>query len=90
MLTGVGLAASFDLATGLAGDGTTDLSETLSNPEGFNFPVGEKVTGVNEVTFNITKFVPLLNIYPGELHQFKITVVDKNGNSKDMTLKFQS
>lgn len=92
MLTGVGLAASFDLATGLAGDGITDLSESLSDPQGFNFPVGDKVTGegINEVTFNISRFVPLLNVYPGESHQFKITVVDKNGNSKDMTLKFQS
>lgn len=94
MLSGVGLAASFDLATGMAPDGR-DLSFALGSPVadgGFGFPVKDSVTGegINNVEFNITSFVPLLNIYKGELHQFKITVVDKDGNSKDMTLKFQS
>lgn len=90
MLTGVGLAATFDLATGLAKDGT-DLSATLTDPS-FNFPIRDDVTGegITSVTFNITSFVPLLNIYAGELHQFRITVTDKSGHEKTMTLKFQA
>ncbi len=101
MLSGVGLAGSFDLATGMALNPKTgeeldrDLSFALGSPVadgGFGFPVKDSVTGegINNVEFNITSFVPLLNIYKGELHQFKITVVDKDGNSKDMTLEFQS
>lgn len=94
MLTGVGLAASFDLATGLSAD-NRDLSYALGSPVadgGFGFPVKDDVTGdgITEITFNISSFVPLLNIYPGEIHQFRITVVDKDGNSKDQTLKFKS
>ena len=41
------------------------------------------------MNFNITKFVPLLNIYPGN-SDFIITVVDSKGKSTAMTLKFNS
>ena len=91
MLTDVGLAATFDLATGMsAGDNPRDLSAVLRDT--FHFPVGEEVTGddVTSISFNITEFVPLLNMYTDEMHQFRITVTDKKGNKKDMTLKFQA
>lgn len=91
MLTEVGLAATFDLATGMSvGDNPRDLSAVLRDT--FHFPVGEEVTGdgITSISFNITEFVPLLNIYTGEMHQFRITVTDKKGNKKDMTLKFQA
>ena len=54
--------------------------------------VGEEVTGddVTSISFNITEFVPLLNMYTDEMHQFRITVTDKKGNKKGMTLKFQA
>lgn len=97
MLRGVGLAASFDLADGHAGtmnangswtiDTATDLSGSLSND--FGFPVGNDVVGKKSAEFDITSFVPLLSIYPGELHQFVLTVVDANGNKESRTLKFQ-
>lgn len=82
MLKGVGLGASFDLAY------PGSLGDALSNS--FHFPVGDEVIGQNEVTFNIAPFVPLLNIYPGELHVFKLTVKDQKGLQRVVELKFQS
>lgn len=97
MLRGVGLSASFDLADGHAGtmnangtwtvDAATDLSGALAND--FGFPVGSDVVGKTSANFDITAFVPLLAIYPGELHQFVLTVVDAKGNKESRTLKFQ-
>lgn len=80
VLEGVGLASEFDLAyPGALEKGIADLE----------FPYGSQVIGANNVNFNITKFVPLLNIYPGNSN-FIITVVDSKGKSKAMTLKFNS
>lgn len=80
VLEGVGLASEFDLAyPGALEKGIADLE----------FPYGDQVIGANSVNFNITKFVPLLNIYPGNSN-FIITVVDSKGKSKAMTLKFNS
>lgn len=84
MLQGVGLDATFDLAY------PGDLEATLSNPDGFNFPTGDKVIGQTSVTFNIAPFVPLLNIYPGKVHSFRITVTDQKGNVKSLLLEFQA
>ena len=69
MLRGVGLAATFDLA--YPGDLETALKDS------FGFPVGNEVIGQTDVVFDITQFVPLLNIYQGT-HQFKITATDAN------------
>lgn len=82
MLRGVGLAAKFDLAD------PQDLKEALSGS--FGFPVEDEVVGQTSVVFDITNFVPLLNIYKGELHQFKLTIDDNAGNEKIVTLKFRT
>lgn len=90
MLQGVGLAAEFDLANPIVNiDGeNVDLTDALSGS--FGFPVRGQVTGQKEVLFNITPFVPLLNIYPGELHVFRLTIKDQSGNTTEVALKFQS
>lgn len=86
MLEGVGLTQSFDLAY----PGDLDAALSTPYPDGFGFPTGSNVIGQTKVTFDIAPFVPLLNIYPGEVHQFKITVKDQIGKEKVLTLKFQS
>lgn len=84
-LKSVGLTTKFDLAE------PGDLGETLGDPEGFNFPVGDKVVGQTEVDFNLTPFIPLLNLSQATmLHTFKLTIEDNQGNSKTIELKFLS
>lgn len=78
----IGLSTHFDLAE------PGDLETTLKNT--FKFPVGDEVIGKNKVNFNITPFVGLLNIYPGETHTFKITVTDQTGKKEIQNLVFQS
>jgi len=78
----IGLAPSFDLAY------PGNLEEALSGT--FHFPVGNEVIGHTEVTFDIAPFVPLLNIYPGNDHTFRLTVIDQKGNQKVKELKFKS
>lgn len=78
----IGLAPSFDLAY------PGDLKDALSGT--FKFPVEEEVIGETNVTFNIAPFVPLLNIYPGNKHDFKLTVTDQKGNVKVLVLQFES
>ncbi|MDE5969830.1 MAG: DUF4493 domain-containing protein [Muribaculaceae bacterium] len=87
LLEEVGLSDEFDLETGLSKDGR-DLSKTLND---FGFPLKGEVTGedVKKIDFNITQFVPLLCIYPGD-HSFVLTVTDKDGNSKTAELKFRA
>ncbi|MDE6643335.1 MAG: DUF4493 domain-containing protein [Muribaculaceae bacterium] len=87
LLEGINLSDEFDLATGLSKDGK-DLTEALT---GFGFPLKDEVTGANvkKIDFNITQFVPLLCIYPGD-HSFVLTVTDKDGNSKQAELKFRA
>ena len=85
MLKEVGLAAEFDLAE------PKELKETLGTT--FGFPVEDQIIGQYEIPFDITPFVPLLNIYSGELHQFELTVEAKDGDKeiKEVkALKFQS
>lgn len=80
VLEGVGLAKEFDLAN------PGSLAEGL---EGLGFPIGDAVLGKTTVDFNITDFVPLLNIYPGK-SDFIITVTDSKGATSTLTLKFVS
>jgi hypothetical protein len=84
MLKDVGLAATFDLAY------PGDLEEKLSDPEGFNFPVGDKIIGQTHVNFDIAPFVPLLNMYPNKVHKFRITATDQQNNQKSVTLTFRT
>jgi hypothetical protein len=82
LLKEVGLAGSFDLAE------PGDLESKLSGS--FNFPVGDEIIGKTHVTFDITKFVPLLNMYPGSVHKFRITATDSKDNVKAVTLTFNT
>ncbi|MDE6757292.1 MAG: DUF4493 domain-containing protein [Muribaculaceae bacterium] len=86
-LGSVGLVPEFDLANLSA-----DLEQTLGDPEGFNFPVGDNVRGQNEVTFNLTPFIPLLNLSPtpNDIHKFHLTVIDDKGNEETIILTFIS
>lgn len=82
MLRGVGLCAEFDLAN------PGDLEDALQNS--FGFPVSGDVYGQTDVTFNITEFVPLLNIYKDEIHKFQLTIKDQKGNQQVTTLTFKT
>lgn len=81
MLTGVGLAASFDLAE----PGT--LEKGLN---GLGFPTGDSVIGQTEIPFDITNFTPLLGLYGKATHNFIIRLVDKQGLEVTQTLKIKS
>ena len=74
----VGLASTFDLAA------PGEMQGALA---GLGFPTGAEVTGKTDVTFDITQFLPLLDIYQG-VHKFHITVTDADGNKADRTLSF--
>lgn len=81
VLDGVGLTSEFDLAN------PGSLNDAL---KGLGFPTGAEVTGAEgSIDFDITQFVPLLSIYPGNSN-FIITVTDRNGLQKSLTLKFKS
>jgi hypothetical protein len=80
-LNEVGLASEFNLdnpATDKLATGLTSLG----------FPIRDEVVGKNEITFDITQFVPLLGMYSGT-HQFVLTVTDNAGNTKTVTLTFK-
>lgn len=79
-LRGVGLAAQFDLCY------PGEFAEGL---DGLGLPCGDKVLGQTTTDFDITKFVPLLLMYPGE-HSFKIEVEDAEGNRNTLVLKFKA
>ncbi|MCM1164285.1 MAG: DUF4493 domain-containing protein [Muribaculaceae bacterium] len=90
-LRSVGLCASFDLAE----PESDELAEKLSNPDGFNFPVGSDVVGHTSVSFNLTPFIPLLqlgttNNPPVYKHIFKLTVIEEDGTTKVVELKFDA
>lgn len=80
ILNDVQVPLNFDLAH------TKDATER-ETMEGFEFPVDEQVYGQTYVQFDITTFVPLLDMYAGE-PKFVLTVVDKEGNRKSATLSF--
>lgn len=79
ILASMGMDKEFDLA--YPGDLKGQLTE-------FRFPLENDVIGKTEVTFDITQFVPLLGIYPGQ-NTFIIRVVDQKGNEKSQDLKFE-
>lgn len=86
-LQSVGLMSEFDLA-----NLSPELEETLGNPEGFNFPVGDKVKGQTNIDFVLSPFIPLLNLSPtpNDIHKFHLTMKDDKGNEKTVTLTFIS
>ena len=75
----------------LFGDTSFDLANPPADEDHKNnlislgFPVGDEVKTTETVPFNITKFVPLLQVYHGT-HQFKITVKDVTNVSATATL----
>lgn len=81
-LQGVGLTTEFDLAD------PKDLDAALS---GMGFSTGANVKGQTAVNFNLTQFIPLLNLSPDpQVHTFTLTIADNKGNIKTIDLKFQS
>lgn len=77
----VGLPA--DVPFDLANPG--DKENALASLE---LPYGAEVLDKTNVPFNITKFVPMLAIYPGN-HTFTLEVVDSEGKTETMQLKFR-
>lgn len=75
----MGLDKPFDLAY------PGDRYDVLHN---FKFPLGDEVIGKTEVTFDITDFVPMLGMYPGQ-NTFIIRVVDQKGGEKSQSLMFE-
>lgn len=88
----VGLVSEFDLANPPKFEYDGETKDTTDGLRGLGFPVKDEVTGIDPATgemyrtidFEITQFIPLI-FQPG-LHQFHITVVDKENNSKSITL----
>lgn len=62
------------------------LAETI---EGLGLPSGDDVHGKNTATFDITSFMAMLAPFPGT-HTFTLTVVDQQGNTNNVSLKFKS
>lgn len=85
----VGLITEFDLAYPPTYVYEGETKDTTDGLRGLGFPVGSEVTGdgVTDIDFNITNFVPL--IFEAGDHKFHITVTDKKGNTKSMTLLLQ-
>ena len=85
-LAGVGLVSEFDLA-----NLTPELTAMLGEG-GFGFPTGDQVKGSKSVKFDLTPFIPLLNLSPtpNDIHKFHLTVVDDKNNSETVVLTFIS
>lgn len=64
----------FDLA-----DSSSMSEEALATLGAFSFPMDDEIKGKTALDFNISQFTSLLPGFPG-LHNFRITVVDNNGN----------
>lgn len=86
VLTGVGLAAEFDLVTGKTAAGV-DVKEGL---ESLNLPVGDNVKGQKDVVFDVSKFMGLLGIYGAADHLFILTVTDAENNTTVKKLKLRT
>lgn len=80
VLQGVGLDSEFDLA---------HPGSLEAGLQGLGFKTGTDVEGKNEVVFDITDFMTLLQIY-SDVHEFKITVTDKKAATGSLSLKIQS
>lgn len=63
--------------------------EAESNVDSLGLPYGNQVINQTTVEFNITTFVPMLGIYPGD-HSFELTVTDNEGGVSAMTLRFKA
>ena len=72
-LQGVGLAANLDLIN------PGDLEGALN---GLGFKTGNDVAGQKECSFDISQFVPMLQILPAGDHKFFITVSDADGTTE--------
>lgn len=78
LLKEVGLDSTFDLAN----------PGELAGPLGeLGFPTGEDVVGKTYLAFDITDFMQLLVLFPGQ-HQFRLTITDKSDNTVSKTLTF--
>lgn len=80
VLEEVGLAEEFDLAY------PGKYEEGL---QGLGFKTGNEVIGQTAVTFDITQFISLLGIYPGN-NTFRLTVTDSTGKSSVLDLQINS
>lgn len=85
-LSGVGLAAKMNLITGLDEDGN-DVSDALS---GLGFPIKEEIDGKNDVEFNITGFMPMLQMLGAGDHTFVLVVSDSEGtNTTELKIRIK-
>ena len=74
LLDEVGIPASFDLVNpgqNLIG------GELADNLEGLGFPVGDKVKGLQSISFDITTFKTMLKVAPGDTN-FKLTLTEND------------
>lgn len=83
-LEGVGLTNNLDLINPVkvnpeTGEIELDYEAKLNN---LGFPTRDDVKGKTLLTFDISQFVPLLNMLGSGDHQFKLTVSDESGTSK--------
>lgn len=81
ILTGVGLTSEFDLAY---------PGQYEAGLQGLGLPTGEDVIGATYVKFDITQFIPLLNIYGAANHNFILDMEDDQNNEDTLTLKFHT
>ena len=98
-LAGVGMATKFDLCDPEhapvdpkdESKGTMDLTDALL---GFGFPIGNDVIGAKTLRFELTELIPLLasdlGAQLGQIHTFRLTIVDDKGNRKVQDLKFET
>ena len=84
-LQSVGMRAQFNLAN------PGELEEALL---GFGFPIKENVVGKKQVRFEISPFIPLINLAASMdiygVHTFNLKVSDDQGNVKNQALKFEN
>lgn len=78
VLQDVGLDSTFDLTN------PGDLQEPLTE---LGFPTGDAVLNQTSMAFDITDFMQLLTLFPGQ-HQFRLTITDNKGNTVTKTLTF--
>lgn len=81
MVSEVGLASSFDLVEPRNDEGG-DISESLI---GLGFPVGADVKDKQSISFEITQFITLLKVAPGE-NSFKLTLTENDDNVIEKTI----
>ncbi len=60
-----------------------NLTETL---DGLGLPYGDNVTNQKAVEFNISKFIPMLSLFPNATHTFQLIVTDNNGKTSTASI----